>query len=83
MFLAESQILDAGASSLEAVKKLVEDDDPEAEPYETELVSAAGDELHVKATHRRSGLARFYDLSAELFDSHGLPQARERPRGAL
>ena len=52
------------------MKKLVEDDDPEAEPYETELVSAAGDELHVKATHRRSGLARFYDLSAELFDSN-------------
>ncbi len=70
VFLAESQILDAGASSLEAVKKLIEDDDPEAEPYETELVSAAGDELHVKATHRRSGLARFYDLSAELFDSN-------------
>ncbi len=51
------------------MRKLVEDDDPEAEPYETELVSAAGDELHIKATHRRSGLARFYDLGSELFDS--------------
>ncbi|MDQ3758683.1 MAG: DNA gyrase subunit B, partial [Actinomycetota bacterium] len=68
-FLAESQILDAGADSLAAVRKLVEEDDPEAEPFETELVSAAGDELHIKATHRRSGLARFYTLSAELFDS--------------
>ncbi len=68
-FLAESQILDAGASSLEAVKKLIEEDDPEAEPFETELVSAAGDELHIKATHRRSGLARFYDLGSDLFDS--------------
>ena len=56
-------------ASLEAVRKLVEDDDPEAEPFETELVSAAGDELHVKATHRRSGLARFYDLGSDLFDS--------------
>ena len=79
VFLAESQILDAGASSLDAVKKLIEDDDPEAEPYETELVSAAGDELHVKATHRRSGLARFYDLSARALRLAGLPQARERP----
>ncbi|MDQ3758928.1 MAG: DNA gyrase subunit B, partial [Actinomycetota bacterium] len=68
-FLAESQILDAGADSLAAVRKLVEEDDPEAEPFETELVSAAGDDLHIKATHRRSGLARFYTLSAELFDS--------------
>jgi DNA gyrase subunit B len=68
-FLSESQILDAGADSLAAVKKLVEEDDPEAEPFETELVSAAGDELHIKATHRRSGLARFYDLSGELFES--------------
>ncbi len=68
-FLSESQILDAGASSLEAVKKLVEDDDPEAEPFETELVTATGDELHIKATHRRSGLARFYTLSGDLFNS--------------
>ncbi|MDQ2675531.1 MAG: DNA topoisomerase (ATP-hydrolyzing) subunit B [Actinomycetota bacterium] len=68
-FLSESQILDAGAASLDAVKKLVEGDDPEAEPFETELVTATGDELHIKATHRRSGLARFYTLSSELFDS--------------
>ncbi|MDQ3729723.1 MAG: DNA topoisomerase (ATP-hydrolyzing) subunit B [Actinomycetota bacterium] len=69
-FLAESQILDAGAESLAAVRELVSEDDPEAEPFETELVSAAGDELHIKATHRRTGLARFYTLSADLFDSH-------------
>ena len=68
-FLAESQILDAGVASLDAVRKLIDSDDPENEPYETELVSSAGDELNVKATHRKSGLARFYDLSAELFDS--------------
>jgi len=68
-FLTESQILDAGADSLNAVKKLIEADDPETEPFETELVSAAGDELHIKATHRRSGLARFYELGARLFDS--------------
>jgi DNA gyrase subunit B len=69
-FLSESQILDAGADSLAAVKKLVEEDDPEAEPFETEMVTATGDELHIKATHRRTGLARFYTLSGELFDSN-------------
>jgi DNA gyrase subunit B len=68
-FLAESQILDAGANTLAAVRKLIDDDDPEGEPYETELVSAAGDELHIKATHRRSGLAKFFTLGAELIDA--------------
>ncbi len=64
------------------MKKLVEEDDPEAEPYETELVTAAGDELHIKATHRRSGLARFYDAERRALQLAGLPQARERPRRA-
>ena len=69
-FLAESQILDAGVASLDAVKRLIEDDDPENEPFETELVSAPGDELVVKATHRRSGLARIHQLPAALFSSN-------------
>jgi DNA gyrase subunit B len=47
----------------------MESADPEAEPFETELVSGSADELLVKATHRRSGLARFHTLSAELFGS--------------
>jgi DNA gyrase subunit B len=68
-FLAESQILDAGADSIAEVRGLIEAEDPEGEPFVTELVSASGDELNVKATHRRSGLARFFQLSAALFDS--------------
>src|SRR5947207_5984670 len=38
-FLLESQILDEGAASIAGVRKLVEQPDPEEEPYETELVS--------------------------------------------
>jgi DNA gyrase subunit B len=68
-FLSESQILDRGAASIAGVRELVEADDPEGEPYETELVSADGDELVVKAVHRRSGLARTHRLPAALFAS--------------
>ncbi len=69
-FLAESQILDAGAASIAGVKKLVEAADPQEEPYETELISSTADELVVKAVHRASGLARTHDLSTELFKSN-------------
>ncbi len=68
-FLAESQVLDAGATTLDAVRKLIEDTDPENEPFETELVSDSQDELLIKATHRRSGLARFHTLTTTLFES--------------
>jgi DNA gyrase subunit B len=68
-FLAESQILDAGAASLAGVRELIEAADPESEPFETELVSGSGDELLVKATHRRSGLAKFLTLTAGMFES--------------
>ncbi len=68
-FLAESQILDAGAASLAGVRELIEADDPEGEPFETEMVSGSSDELLIKATHRRSGLARFLNFEAALFDS--------------
>ena len=68
-FLAESQILDQGAGSLATVRELIEAEDPEGEAFETELVSGSGAELMIKATHRRSGLAKFFTLSAELFDS--------------
>jgi DNA gyrase subunit B len=69
-FLAESQILDAGAATIAGVKKLVEAADPEEEPYETELISSTDEELVVKAIHRASGLARTHHLSAELFSSN-------------
>jgi len=69
-FLAESQILDAGAATIAAVRKLVESKDPEEEPFETELVSSSDEGLEVKAIHRRDGLARTHRLPAALFRSH-------------
>jgi DNA gyrase subunit B len=69
-FLSESQILDSGAASLAGVRQLMESDDPEGEPYETELINATDDELEVKAIHRKSGLARTHHLPAALFTSN-------------
>jgi DNA gyrase subunit B len=69
-FLSESQLLDAGAATLSGARKLIEAKDPPEEPFETELVEASKQELSVKATHRKSGLARTHRLSAELFGSN-------------
>jgi DNA gyrase subunit B len=69
-FLAESQILDAGAATIAGVKKLIEAEDPEEEPFETELVKATKEELVVRAVHRASGLARTHRLPDGLFKSN-------------
>jgi len=69
-FLAESQLLDAGAATPAGARKLIEAKDPPEEPYETELVKGTKDELVVKATHRRSGLARTHGLPTEMFRSN-------------
>ena len=68
-FLLESQILDEGAASIAGVRKLIEQPDPEEEPFETEVVSANDSEIVIKAIHRASGLARTHRLSADLFRS--------------
>jgi DNA gyrase subunit B len=69
-FLAESQILDAGAATISGVRKVIQTDDPEEEPFETELVASTKEQLTVKAVHRASGLARTHQLSDELFKSN-------------
>ncbi len=66
-FLSESQILDKGAATIAGVRELVEADDPEGEAYTTELVSGSGDELVIKAIHKKSGLARVHTMPAEMF----------------
>ena len=68
-FLSESQILDAGAATIAGVKKLIDAEDPEEEPFETELISSDAEHLHVKAIHRRDGLAQTHMLPAALFKS--------------
>jgi DNA gyrase subunit B len=69
-FLGESEILDRGVTSLPEVKDVVNGDAGEDEPFDTEIVSESGDEILVRAVHRRDGLAKAFELSAGLFDSH-------------
>ena len=69
-FLTESEILDRGVTSLAQVKDVLNGEAGEAEPFDTEIVTDSGDEILVRATHRRDGLARTYELTAALFESH-------------
>jgi DNA gyrase subunit B len=69
-FLGESEILDRGVGSLAEVKEVLNGDAGEAEPFDTEIVSESGDEILVRAVHRRDGLAKAFELSAGLFESH-------------
>src|SRR5213079_2877581 len=44
-FLAESQILDAGAATLAGVRKLLSTEDPAEEPFETQITASSGEGL--------------------------------------
>ena len=68
-FLSESTILDTGVASLAGVRELVEKDNLEGAPYDTELQSGSADELVIKAIHKKSGLARIHRMPAALFTS--------------
>jgi DNA gyrase subunit B len=69
-FLDESEVLDQGVASLDGVKKLLSGKAGAVEPFDTEIVSESGEGILVRATHRRDGLARTYELSGALFESH-------------
>jgi DNA gyrase subunit B len=66
-FLEESSILDAGVTDSEAVIDLLQADDPEGEPYETELVSEDPVELIARVVERKTGTAATYRLRRALF----------------
>jgi DNA gyrase subunit B len=69
-FLGESEILDRGVTSLAEVKDVLNGEAGEVEPFDTEIVSESGDEILVRAIHRRDGLAKAFELSAALFESN-------------
>ena len=68
-FLEESQLLDEGVATIAGARKVLTAPSPAEEPYDTELIENGAEELVVKATHRRSGLARTHRLPAALFKS--------------
>jgi DNA gyrase subunit B len=69
-FLEESQILDQQVASADQLVGLVRAEDPENEPYTTELVGDADGAIAVKAVERRTNMARTYRLRRSLFESN-------------
>ncbi len=69
-FLSESRILDEGVASMAGAKKLIEAENPEEDAYETELLGESATSLTVRATHRRSSLARRHVLPGSLFEAN-------------
>jgi len=68
-FLEESQILDEQVKSADELIALVEGEDPEGEPFTTELVGAEDGIVRVKAIERKTGLARTHRLRRSLFEA--------------
>jgi DNA gyrase subunit B len=66
-FLEESAILDAGVTDPEAVIALLNADDPEGEPHETELVSEDPMEIVARVVERKTGTAATYRLRRAMF----------------
>jgi DNA gyrase subunit B len=69
-FLGESEVLDRGVGSLAEVKDVLNGEAGSEELFDTEIVSESGDEILVRAIHRRDGLAKAFELTAGLFESH-------------
>jgi DNA gyrase subunit B len=68
-FLEESTILDEGAADADAVIGLIQGEDPETEPYETELLSEDASMVVVRVIERKTGTAATYRLARALFET--------------
>jgi DNA gyrase subunit B len=69
-FLEESNLLDEQVKTLTEARDLMGRTAPEAEPFDTEVISSTDDLLVVKAVARSNGLARTHRLPRELFEDH-------------
>jgi DNA gyrase subunit B len=69
-FLEESQILDEQVTTVDDLLELIEREDPETEPYTTQLVAADDGLIRVRAVERRTNLARTHRLRRSLFDAN-------------
>ena len=66
-FLEESTILDEGAADVDAVIGLLNAEDHEGEPHESELIDETDSELVVRVIERKTGTAATYRLARALF----------------
>jgi DNA gyrase subunit B len=69
-FLEESQILDNQVVTVEELLELVGREDPDNEPYTTELVSSDDGMIRVRATERKTNMARTHRLRRAMFDAN-------------
>jgi DNA gyrase subunit B len=69
-FLEESQILDEQITTPEALLELLGRDDPESEPYTTELIASDDGLIRVRAVERTTNLARTHRLRRAMFDAN-------------
>jgi DNA gyrase subunit B len=69
-FLEESQILDHQITTAEGLIALFEADDPETEPYTTELHPSDDGIVRVRTVERRSGMARTHNLRAAMLEAN-------------
>ncbi len=69
-FLEESSLLDEGIATMMAAATLLAKQAPEGEPFDTEVLAQDDELLVVKATERKTGLARTHRLPATLFGHH-------------
>jgi DNA gyrase subunit B len=69
-FLETSQILDHKVASREELLDLLGRDDPEANPYTTEILSTEDGLVRVRAVERRTNLARTHRLRRTMFEAN-------------
>jgi DNA gyrase subunit B len=69
-FLEESQILDQQVTTVEGLLELVQREDPETEPYTTELLDSVDGLICVRAVERKSNLARTHRLRRTIFEAN-------------
>jgi DNA gyrase subunit B len=68
-FLEESQLLDEGVTDSDEVLATLRADDPEGEPYTTEVLNDTGEAIEVKVIERKTGTAHTYRLPRALFST--------------
>jgi DNA gyrase subunit B len=68
-FLEESQILDYQIKSADELLEMLKRDAPETEPHIMLFVDSDDDVIRVKATERRSNLARTHRLKRSIFEA--------------
>src|ERR671910_2522345 len=70
-FLEESQILDQQVTNVDDLLELIGREDPEGEPFTTELVDGATDGIiRIKAVERQTNLARTFRLRRTMLDAN-------------